>query len=152
MQNWLTSPNFNFLKWFVFFLFAVVSGVIVALILAGIIYGMRKKQDENMTYSKALQSIIMPSVFTGVTIVFVVVAKMRFPGCYPYELLILSAIIISGVFSTIQSKNPATFFLGLIAVFLYLGAKSGIPFLTCNIKDLYYRITCRDKTTKESIT
>ncbi len=135
-KNWVLDPIFSKKKWFAFISFSIVLGVILALILGGLVFGFRHKHDEVITYQMALNSVIMPCLMTGVTITILLIMKIRFKQCLPFELLILSAIFVSGLFSTISTKNAGLVFLGIFIVFIYLAGQVFIPIAWCCIKSL----------------
>lgn len=139
-KNWFISKEFSKKKWFFFFILAITLGVIIALIVAGMVFGIRKEKDKNLTYQKALNLVIMPSLFTAVTIIFLIIARIRFSNCFPMELLILSTIILTGIFSTVSTKNAGLVFIGLGIVFLYLGGQVLLPIIWCCLCKLYCKI------------
>jgi len=132
-KNWFCSPLFNKKKWFLFMIIASFIGVVLGLIMAGVLYGLQKDKDPNLTYQASLNCVIIPALYTGVAIVFLWVANIRFVGMFPIELLILSAIFISGLFSTISSKNASLVFIGIGVIFLYLVSKVFVPPAICAI-------------------
>jgi len=138
IKGWITSPLFNKKKWFFFIVLSILIGIVIALILAAIIYGVRKKKDKNITYGKALASIIMPSLFTGVAIIFLWIVNIRFVGNFPIELLVLSAILVSGFFSTVKTKNAGLVFIGITIVVVYLFLYVYAPIAYFKIKELIH--------------
>jgi len=133
MENWLTNSKFNFWKWLVFMIFAFVIGIVLACVLAGVLYGLRKEKDKEINFVNSLNSLIMPCLFTGVAIVFVIVSAMRYK-CIPVELLVLSALFIAGFFSSINNKLPALFFIIFGIIIFYLGSFSLIRLIIERVK------------------
>jgi len=138
---WMSSPLFNKKKWFYFIVIAITIGVIIGLIFASILFGIQEKKDPNMTFQNALNAVIVPSLYTGVTIVLLIVAYIRFKGKFPFELLILSVVFLTGLFSTISTKSAAQVFIGIGIIFLYLGGKELIPIIVRAIRDLYDKLS-----------
>lgn len=100
----------------------IFVGLCFAGVLSAILYAAKRKTDPELTYKRAFTELAFPSILTFVAISFLIIIKYNFDG--PIQIVFLSTIIIAGLFSSIQTKNPAIFFILFAIVFFYLGAES----------------------------
>ena len=118
-------------KRFLYTLFSLAIGICLAGILAVLVWVSRKKQDKNITYKQCFFKLIYPSMFACIAICFLVIIKIQYVS--PVQLLLLSCIIASAIFSGIQTKNFLVF---IILFFFALSIIAG-DFLWKYIKEKY---------------
>jgi len=132
-MSWLTDQNFSFFKWLVFFILAILFGFTIALIVSSIIllisFIRNKNKDEKKDMGNHFINIffyvLSPSLVTGAVIVILWTAGIRYPG-FPLELLIGSAILITGLFLSISDKNAISFFVCLAIIITILVLRATI--------------------------
>ena len=143
-MSWLTDQNFSFLKWLVFFIFAILFGLTIATIVSSIIllisHIKNKNKDEKKNignlYKNIFLSVLSPSLVTGTVIALLWAAGTRYPG-FPLELLICSSIVITGLFLSITDKKALSFFISLAVIltfFLMRATVCGIKYLVSKYK------------------
>lgn len=111
--------------WITIFFISILLGVVFALLLAGIIYGARVKDPNNkLTYTAAIGSTIMPGIYLGLagSLLFILSNKYK----YKLELIILCAILLSGILASIGTSMPWQSLIAIGTILLYVFAKWGI--------------------------
>ena len=108
-------------KWISIFFISSIFGVIFALTLAGIMYGIRANDPDNkLTFQKAVEKTILCGIYFGITCGLLYVLAKNYG--YNLELLIMSAILLAGILASIGTGIPWQSLVGIgivvISVFL----------------------------------
>lgn len=107
-------------KRFLYILFSIALGICLAGILGVFVWLSRRKKDKNITYKQCFTKLIYPSIFFCIALSFLVIVKMQYVS--PVQLLLISAIIISAIFSSIEAKNGIVFIvLFALAISIIIG-------------------------------
>jgi len=122
-MSWISDPNFNFFKWIFFFFLIFISGISLALLLAGILFGIRIKNDKNIKYVKLFIDLLPSCLFASLSIFILIIANIRFNNI-PIELLVLSSILITGILLSANNKTPIPFFIFFSLIILFISVKS----------------------------
>ena len=126
----------NYKPWLAIFFISILCGVVFALLLAGIIYGVRVKDPNNtLTYKTAIGSTIMPGIYIGLAsgLLFILSNKYKYKD--QLELIILSAILLSGILASIGTSIPWQSLIGIGTIVIYVFIKWGILNLIKYYKD-----------------
>ena len=104
-------------KWISIFFISSIFGVIFALTLAGIMYGIRANDPENkLTFQKAVEKTILCGIYFGITCGLLYVLAKNYG--YNLELLIMSAILLAGILASIGTGIPWQSLVGIGIVFI----------------------------------
>jgi NADH:ubiquinone oxidoreductase subunit 6 (subunit J) len=103
------------------FMVGITIGVAVAMVLAGIMYGIRANEPENkLTFQKAVEKTILCGIYFGITCGLLYILAKDYG--YNLELLILSAILLAGILASIGTSIPWQSLIGIgivvISVFI----------------------------------
>ena len=120
----------NSYNWIIIFTICLVIGVGFGCTFGAIVHAIRKKKDENATFINCTSSLILPSIMFCMAIGFIIAIIIQYQ--FPIELLILSTLIVTGLFSSIETKNAWPFFILLGIVVIYLPAKPASVWLYDN--------------------
>ena len=104
-------------KWISIFFISSIFGVIFALALAGIMYGIRANDPENkLTFQKAVEKTILCGIYFGITCGLLYILAKNYG--YNLELLIMSAILLAGILASIGTGIPWQSLVGIGIVFI----------------------------------
>lgn len=106
-------------KRFLYLLFSIAVGILLAGILGVLVWLSRKKEDKNITYKQCFFKLIYPSIFASIAICFLVILKLQYVS--PVQLLIISAIILTAFFSAIETKSFLVFIILIAFAFSIIG-------------------------------
>lgn len=99
-------------KWISIFFISSIFGVIFALTLAGIMYGIRANDTDNkLTFKKAVEKTILCGIYFGITCGLLYVLAKNYG--YNLELLIMSAILLAGILASIGTGIPWQSLIGI---------------------------------------
>ena len=119
---------------FLYLLFSIAVGICLAGVLGLIIWLSRKNKDKNITYKQCFYKLIYPSIFTCIAICFLVILKMQYVS--PVQLLIISAIFCSAIFSSIETKNFLVFLCLFILILLIIAGDEGFKWYKNKVKEI----------------
>lgn len=99
------------------FIIGITIGIVVAMALAGIIYGIRAKDPNNkLTFQKAFEKTILCGIYFGITCSLLYILSKIYG--YNLELLIMSAILLAGILASIATSIPWQSIVGIGIVFM----------------------------------
>ncbi len=114
-----TNIQYGIGKWIGIFFISIIVGVAVGIALAGIIYGIRvKNPDNNLTFKKAVEKTILCGIYFGITCGLLYVLAKKYG--YNLELLIMSAILLAGILSSIGTSIPWQSLVGIGIVVIFV--------------------------------
>jgi len=87
------------------FMVGITIGIVVAMALAGIMYGIRANDPENkLTFQKAVEKTILCGIYFGITCGLLYILAKDYG--YNLELLVMSAILLAGILASIGTAIP----------------------------------------------
>jgi hypothetical protein len=111
--------TYGFWRWIGIFFVGLIIGVAVGLALAGILYGIRVNDPENkLTFQKAVEKTILSGIYFGFTCSLLYVLSKKYG--YNLELIIMSAILLAGILSSIGTSIPWQSLIGIGIVGIYV--------------------------------
>lgn len=106
------------MKYSKIFIIGITIGIVVAMALAGIIYGIRAKEPDNkLTFQKAVEKTILCGIYFGITCGLLYILSKNYG--YNLELIIMSAILLSGILASIGTGIPWQSLIGIGIVAIY---------------------------------